>query len=70
MRGTRWAPDQGHFQASALVSSASLTPSPTTPTTPAPQALRSVGKAGEAEDIGVVLSLGTGDPPTEKVLTF
>ena len=26
-----------------------------------------MGKAGEAEELGLVLSLGTGDPPTEKV---
>ena len=31
------------------------------------QALRGVGRAGEVEEVGVVLSLGTGDPPTEKV---
>lgn len=31
------------------------------------QALRGVGRAAEVEEVGVVLSLGTGDPPTEKV---
>lgn len=31
------------------------------------QALRGVGRAVEVEEVGVVLSLGTGDPPTEKV---
>jgi len=31
------------------------------------QALRGVGKAGETEQIGLVVSLGVGDPPTEKV---
>jgi hypothetical protein len=31
------------------------------------QALRGVGRAAEAEEIRAVVSLGTGDPPTEKV---
>jgi len=30
-------------------------------------ALRGVGRGGECQDIGCVVSLGTGDPPTEKV---
>merc|ERR1712107_603768 len=31
------------------------------------QALRGIGRAAEVEEVSVVLSLGTGDPPTEKV---
>ena len=30
-------------------------------------ALKSVGRGADAKDIGVVVSLGTGDPPVEKV---